>query len=429
MKKKNVFLLIFTLFLTVSLLVLPENNRVKAETTNITATVYLSGGTYGEQTSYQITGKKGSKTLLGIPQKQGYILSGYQYSYGKVELVPGGSYLYTFGDQNETIIAIWERFDSSDLPVEPTAPPVVPTLKPTEVPKPRFSVRCNQNKIKSNGSNAHIATNKKIKFYISKKNVKSVKYKILSNGSKSGWKTLKGNLEINRTIKRGRVYFQYIDLLGKRTTVKTSRFTLDKSKPSINGVRNNTSYKHAVIVQYKDLISGIGQAKLNGKKISSGKWISANGYYKLTVRDKVGNTNTVQFSIQKPTPKPVVATAPKNSTKTSTTKKKITKKKTTNKKTTKKKTTKKKTTKKKTTSSNNKKGNSILLSKNSLELSVGKSKRITANQKVIWKSQQPFVATVSKDGRVLAKSKGYTTIVAVSTKNKKITAQCKIFVR
>ena len=72
---------------------------------------------------------------------------------------------------------------------------------------------------------------------------------------------------------------------------------VDKKKPTIKGVKNGKVYKKAVTIKYSDE-SGIKSAKLNGKKISSGKKVTKKGSYTFTVTDKAGNTRTVRFKIK-----------------------------------------------------------------------------------------------------------------------------------
>ncbi len=75
-------------------------------------------------------------------------------------------------------------------------------------------------------------------------------------------------------------------------------FTTDTTKPTVSGVKNGKTYKKNVTVKFKD-INGIASAKLNGKKIKSGKKITKKGKYTLKVTDKASNVTTVKFSIKK----------------------------------------------------------------------------------------------------------------------------------
>ena len=77
----------------------------------------------------------------------------------------------------------------------------------------------------------------------------------------------------------------------------------------------------------------------------------------------------------------------------------------------------------------------VKLDKNTLELVPGKTAQLKAtvlpedagNTKVTWKSNKEEVATVSKDGEVTAKAKGYADIT-VSTAAGNYTAICKVTV-
>lgn len=79
---------------------------------------------------------------------------------------------------------------------------------------------------------------------------------------------------------------------------KTINFCIDKKKPTTN-IKNKKTYKKAVKITFKDSISGIKKATLNGKKIKSGKKVKKNGKYTLKIYDKAGNVKTVKFTIRK----------------------------------------------------------------------------------------------------------------------------------
>lgn len=72
----------------------------------------------------------------------------------------------------------------------------------------------------------------------------------------------------------------------------------DSTKPAVTGIENGTVYTEPVKIKYKDGGAGISSAKLNGKKIKSGKTVSAAGDYTLKVTDKAGNKTTIKFSIK-----------------------------------------------------------------------------------------------------------------------------------
>jgi hypothetical protein len=101
------------------------------------------------------------------------------------------------------------------------------------------------------------------------------------------------------TIKKaGRYTITVKDKAGNKATYK---LTIDKTKPTVKGVKNNGSYNKAVTIKFSDNKngSGIKKATLNGKTIKSGKKVSANGTYTLNVTDKAGNKTTVKFTIDK----------------------------------------------------------------------------------------------------------------------------------
>ena len=79
---------------------------------------------------------------------------------------------------------------------------------------------------------------------------------------------------------------------------KQISFCIDKQKPTTN-IKNKKTYKKTVKITFKDKISGIKKATLNGKKIKSGKKVKKNGKYTLKIYDKAGNVKTVKFTIKK----------------------------------------------------------------------------------------------------------------------------------
>lgn len=89
------------------------------------------------------------------------------------------------------------------------------------------------------------------------------------------------------------------ELVAELATGEQEKLTVgvDTTKP-ITNVKGKT-YKKAVTIKFSDAISGIKFATLNGEKIKSGKKVSANGTYKLVVKDKAGNKVTVKFKVKK----------------------------------------------------------------------------------------------------------------------------------
>ena len=98
-----------------------------------------------------------------------------------------------------------------------------------------------------------------------------------------------------KSLKEGKHTLTATDILGNKRTVK---FTLDKTKPSVKGIKNGKTYKKKVTIKFSDK-SGVKKATLNGKKFSSGKKVTKNGKYTLKVTDKAGNVTTVKFKIKK----------------------------------------------------------------------------------------------------------------------------------
>lgn len=81
---------------------------------------------------------------------------------------------------------------------------------------------------------------------------------------------------------------------GVNTT--TVLFTIIKTAPVVNGVTNNGLYNQNVTPTFN------GNGKLNGAAFTSGTSVSNEGTYTLIVTDIVGNSTTVNFTIDKTAP-------------------------------------------------------------------------------------------------------------------------------
>jgi len=112
--------------------------------------------------------------------------------------------------------------------------------------------------------------------------------------------TLIQSYPANLSFKKGGKYtFVFEDKFGTRVQTVVDVKSPDKKKPTVTGVKNNKTYKKAVKIKFKDTGSGIKSAKLNGKKIKSGKKVKKPGNYKLVVTDNAGNKTTIKFKIKK----------------------------------------------------------------------------------------------------------------------------------
>ncbi len=95
--------------------------------------------------------------------------------------------------------------------------------------------------------------------------------------------------------KNGKYVLEVETASGKKVT---RIFYVDNKKPTTN-IKNKKTYKKNVKITFKDSISGIKKATLNGKKIKSGKKVKKNGNYVLKIYDKAGNVKKVKFTIKK----------------------------------------------------------------------------------------------------------------------------------
>nr|WP_106782733.1 cadherin repeat domain-containing protein [Lysinibacillus timonensis] len=92
----------------------------------------------------------------------------------------------------------------------------------------------------------------------------------------------------------GTYTLEVTDAAGNITTIT---FTIDKTPPVVIGVENGRSYNSSVTITFND-----GTATLNDSPFTSGTNVSDESIYKLVVTDAVGNTTTVEFTIDKTAP-------------------------------------------------------------------------------------------------------------------------------
>ncbi|MBD3920983.1 InlB B-repeat-containing protein [Paenibacillus sp. PR3] len=84
------------------------------------------------------------------------------------------------------------------------------------------------------------------------------------------------------------------DAAGNTTTVS---FTIDKTAPTVTGVTDGASYNTDRTITLSD-----GTATLDGAVFTSGSKVSAEGLHTLVATDAVGNTRTIDFTIDKTAP-------------------------------------------------------------------------------------------------------------------------------
>lgn len=95
--------------------------------------------------------------------------------------------------------------------------------------------------------------------------------------------------------KPGKYVLKVTDIAGN---VKKVTFYIDQTAPTVKGVTNGKIYQYKKTITFSDN-RAVKSATLNGKKIKSGKVVSASGKYTLKVTDKAGNVRTVKFTIKK----------------------------------------------------------------------------------------------------------------------------------
>ena len=145
-----------------------------------------------------------------------------------------------------------------------------------------------------------IFTNKKVLVQVKGIGVSHVKYQIVNKGKtpqEKKWIDVKDQeIVITKTSKACMIYFQYETSEGKIVSAYTKGFFIDKKKATTN-VKDGATYKIGKKVVFKDA-GGIKSAKLNGKKIKSGKKLTKKGSYVLQIKDYAGNVKKVKFKVK-----------------------------------------------------------------------------------------------------------------------------------
>lgn len=86
-----------------------------------------------------------------------------------------------------------------------------------------------------------------------------------------------------------------VTLLGGASDVIT--YTIDSIKPQTN-VKNKVTYKEMKLITFKDDLSGVRCALLDGKHIKSGEIVTTKGVHSLHVYDNAGNVIKRVFTIK-----------------------------------------------------------------------------------------------------------------------------------
>lgn len=108
--------------------------------------------------------------------------------------------------------------------------------------------------------------------------------------------------EESQTVQNGYVLTEeasyIIDITDKAGNKIRYNLGVDKNPPIINGVTDGAYYNHAVSITVDDLQLA-GAVWLNNEKYTQGTLIEEEGTYTVTATDRVGNTTTVAFTIDK----------------------------------------------------------------------------------------------------------------------------------
>lgn len=150
------------------------------------------------------------------------------------------------------------------------------------------------------GLNVPVTTKAKVATtYCKKKTTLSFKdskgiRKLTVNGKKKSVKS--GAKSVKVTFSKEGTYT--VKVTNRKGKTSTKKIIVDKTKPTIRGVKNGKTYKNEVTVSASDK-NGIKSFTINGQKINSPFKVTLKGAGSCTAiaKDKAGNSKTVKFSI------------------------------------------------------------------------------------------------------------------------------------
>lgn len=222
---------------------------------------------------------------------------------------------------------VWGKEENEDGSVIPTVTPL-PTVSVTQAvtalpskapvsPTPSVSKNCYELISGQKGifitkkavRSYSVYANQDIFFVLGTNNINKIEYQFVIKGKKrtDKWKNMKNSQVVLRKQGAYILYLRFTTIAGRKIIKHTNGFVLDKAAPIISGVKNKRIYQKKVTISYKDKLSGIKKATINGETFNKKTTIKKNGTYTVEVVDKAKNKKSLEFtvSIPTPTPKPV----------------------------------------------------------------------------------------------------------------------------
>ncbi|MCI8407868.1 MAG: hypothetical protein HFJ09_01155 [Lachnospiraceae bacterium] len=254
----------------------------------------------------------------------------------------------------------------------------------------------------------NIYENNNLTFTLGTSNIKKIEYQFVKKGKKKSpkWKTMKNNQVVLKKQGCYVLYLRFTTMTEKKIIKHTNGFVLDKTAPVILGVKNKKIYPKRVTVNYKDALSGIKKATINGKTLKKNTTIKKNGNYHVEITDKAKNKRSLKFTINIPTPTPKPTIPPTTAPLPEPVQPSY-----------------------------------IPVTRvavaSSLSIEKGKKKWISyqvfpsnaTNQKVTFTSTNKNIVTVGKDGTIKGKAAGVASVVIRSQSDSTKYATCVVYVR
>lgn len=217
----------------------------------------------------------------------------------------------------ETVTAAGIREQPIGSPAVTSSPkPDKILASPTRCPKPVYKITSGKKGIyltKEKVKTYPVYTNQNINLQFGTSNIKKIEYQLVKKGNKrtDKWKTLNNHKIVLKKQGFYVLYLRFTTLSEEKIVRHTNGFVLDKTAPVISGVKNNRTYRKSVTLSYKDKISGVKKAVINGKKLEKKTKIKKSGTYQVEVTDRADNKKKVKFTVSIPTPRPTPKPTPK----------------------------------------------------------------------------------------------------------------------
>ena len=136
-RKKTIYWIVIVLLTAISCMISGMNHHVEAEqkqlSTTVTVLVDLNGGNINGNTEFALIGKPGESVILEKPVHGENEFVNYRCYNGTLTVDDVGNIVYTFGNTNTVITAIWKEDMKTSIPIETPIITPGPAVEITEM--------------------------------------------------------------------------------------------------------------------------------------------------------------------------------------------------------------------------------------------------------------------------------------------------------